>query len=291
MFSAVPFYRHPSNERARCEDRHVICDKKKVALVADGVSKPYVGEPEDYGGGKSSGEVVSQIICDTITFAHDSVDLPNLLHQGNEATAKKHCAMGRDLTREAVAGASVAACQVQDDQVSLLTVGDSSIFWEYETSFDHFSNFTPSATAMEEEGNEFFEACKRYGAIVGAAPWQLYHPFFQAKQFYRANRHVGGRDEPYKPGINGGHGMVNGNPDLVSCWSTRSISLAGLKWILLVTDGMLWRDFRPESHCQLVVQTFNLGGIPALLGLRDALDNQPHIKGWPEGTAIVLKFK
>lgn len=288
--SAVPFYRPPSDKRARHEDKYAISEDECTVLVADGVSEPYVGEPTDYGEGKSGGEVVSQIISDIITTSQNSVDLLQLLHQASGEIAKKHSLMGRDLTKQAVAGASVAACQIKDDQALFVTVGDSPIFWEDESGSHVFTNFTSSAAALEEAGNEFFEACKHYGAMVGATPWQLYHPFFQAKQFYRANRHVGGKYESYKPGINGGHGIVNGNPDMALCWSTQSIiSLSGVRWILLVTDGMLWRDFRPENQKE-VAEAFNRGGIPALLELRDARDNQPHISGHPEGSAIMIKF-
>lgn len=291
-FSAAPFYRPHSNERAHREDGYATNDEAGIFLVTDGVSEPYVGEPCDYGNGKSGGEVVSRIIRSQIIIAEAPFDICKLLLQANAAILQKHESMGRDPAKQAVAGACVAACQIGEHEAIFVVVGDAGVLWEDQEGSHFLTNFDAAAHALEEAGNEFFEACKHYAAMVGAQPWGLYRPFFDAKQFYRANRHTEDCGGYHVPGRNGGHGMVNGNPAVQSCWTVKCINPSKVKWILLLTDGLLWRDFRPENH-QEVAGTFVRGGLPALLELRDGRDNQPHIqaKGWPEATAIVLMPK
>ena len=285
-FSMNSYYRRPSSKHARTEDGHAI--NKGIVVVTDGVSEPYVGEPRDYGEGQSGGTVVSNIICDTISQARPPCDICELLLEANAKILRKHQSMGMDVDKQAVAGASIAACQIMDEEAVFVLAGDTGIFWDDERGFHFLSNFTPSAHGLEEAGCEFFEVCKRFATMVGAKPWELYRAFFEAKQYFRANRHFD-KNSQYIAGYNGGHAMMNGGP-VESCWTVERISLSGVKWILILTDGLLWRDFRPEHH-QGVANTFNRGGIPALLELRDSLDRQPHIDGWPEGTAIILKPK
>ena len=291
-FSAVPFYRPPSNESACREDGHFIDEKAGIVVVTDGVSEPYVGKPCDYGLGRSGGTVVSTIICNAVSGAKTPCDLLELLLEANTAVFHQHASMGRDPARQAVAGACVAACQISEHEATFVVVGDAGVLWEDQEGSHFLTNFNTAAHVLEEAGNEFFEACKHYAAMVGAQPWGLYRPFFDAKQFYRANRHTEDCDGYHIPGRNGGHGMVNGNPAVQSCWTVKCINPSKVKWILLLTDGLLWRDFRPENH-QEVADAFNRGGLDALVKLRDGRDNQPHIqaKGWPEATAIVLMPK
>ena len=291
--SAEPFYRPPSSESARREDAYCINESAGMVVVIDGVSEPFVGVPCDYGEpGKSGGAVVADIIRYLISMANSIDGLCNSLLIANDVVRVKHKEMGRDVTEQAVAGACVAACHIHGRGAIFVVVGDAGILWEDAQGCHYLTNFSPAAHALEEAGNEFFEACKKYGAIVGEKPWALYNPFFKAKQYFRANRNNDDGGGVYVPGKNGGHGMVNGNRALERYWTVKSIDLSSVKWILVHTDGILWRDFRPEN-CQEVAEAFNRGGIPAILELRDSRDNQPHIqaKGWPEGTVIVLKPK
>lgn len=287
--SAKPFYRSPFNPKAHREDGYAINKDAKIALISDGVSGPFVGEPEDYGGRKSGGKVVTDIVCEKVSGAKAPCSVYDLLLEANTDVRQKHEAMGKDLAKQAVAGASVAACQITDCEAVLILIGDTTVFFEDMGGFGAFTNFNQAAHSLEEAGCQFFEACKRFAPMVLVQPWMLYRPFFEAKQFFRANKHTNAGE--HIAGVNGGHAMLNGDPALERCWTLRHLSLSLMKWILLVTDGLLWRDFRADLHCKEVCEAFVRGGFPALLELRDQRDNQPHISGWPEGTGVFINFK
>lgn len=276
--SLKPHY-FPADPVGRKEDDFGINCKVEMAVVADGVSEPHIGEPLDYGEGMSGGQMASIAICNAVDCATHHYDLPSLLLKANKGIGRRHrMTAGKNLLKDSVAGCCVAALQVLRNrgQVLFLVVGDAGILWRDRGGIHYFTNFDQAARDLEEFGNVFFEQCKVAANKLGiASGWSVYIRFFELEQAYRFNKNKG----------KGGCAMFNGDPAVQDHWNTNTINLAGLQWALLVTDGMLKRDFQPED-AEEAAQAFESGGVEGLLKLRDARLELPHVKK-PEATIVV----
>jgi len=278
QMSAAPFYQSAVPAGIK-EDYHVIREEIGIVAVADGVSEAYVGKPIDYGLWESGGQMSSMQLCNTLFCARDGF-LADLLLEGNKRIHAAHLSKNMDYQKQAVGGACVAACQRLGDEVFLIVAGDSGILWHDAMGAHYFTNFDEVAYVLEENGNLFFEQCAIAAKWLElGSGWQVYDSFFAKKQKYRANAHLG----------SGGHAIFNGDDAVKNCWTEKRVSVIGMDWMILLTDGFLTRDFHP-SKVNSVAEAYNRDGIPGMLKLAGMGPELPHVKR-PEGTAIVLTFK
>lgn len=291
LSSVRSFYRFPSDEGSFAEDGTALNLKKRIFAVFDGVSGPYsLSNPKiDYGGlhvnyiaitgGQMVGREIQRVISD---MDIDSLGLELRLQNANQRVCKAHQAIGKDPMKEAVAGACVSACQISEEEITFVMAGDAFVLFQDDNGFHFLTNFDQAAFDFEEKGNEEFAKCLKEANGNIKRAWDLYFPYFSYKQFFRANKNSG----------KGGHSMLNGDPAFKKCWTKQSLSLTpGIKWILLGTDGMLHRNFRPDrDQVNNLAFLYIAKGIEGILGWRDEKDNLPHIKN-PEASAIELKFE
>lgn len=280
-----PFYRKASATTPK-EDGIAINMEAGLFVVSDGVSGPYSPSNSGikYQGGITGGQMVTKTICD---YVASGSDIDKVLTDANRAVLANHLASGKDPAKEAVAGASVAACQVGHHEIKLILIGDCFVLYRDDKGFHFLTNFNQAAFDFEDRGNEAFAKCLQEAEGNKGRAWDLYFSYFSEKQFFRANKNIG----------NGGHAVLNGNPDLSQCYTIETISLlSSLKWILLGTDGLLatvsTNPKNRDAFIQQLGQMYSEGGLPAIIDWRDKEDYQPHIGvgSNPEASAIELKF-
>ncbi len=296
-------YRKASKPGAIGED--AICKNEDASMfaVCDGVDGPYSpSNPRHPYGKRTGGQMVGEIVKFVVENAAESCNLYDTLLLANSLMGVCHESHKKSLANEAVAGACVAACQVKVDTVSLVLVGDCFAFWCDETGMNVATNFDQSAFDFEQKGDEAFRQCvevvdQRFpetkGKNLGRA-WDEFFPRFGEKQFFRANRNLG----------NGGHAMLNGDPDLPRCWTTKEIPLVGLQWMLFCTDGLLPPHLMVPMHHDIlkngVQWVFERLALEGLGVWRDKMvaeheaevkgSDTPHIEGHPEGSVLAIRF-
>ncbi len=293
LVSARPFYRKAS-ANSPAEDSSIINSNAGIFAVCDGVSGPY--SPSNpglvYPGEMTGGQMVSQKVCDYISLAKPTDDVESILLNTNREVSLCHLVMEKDPLVEAVAGACFAACQLFAEEVKLVLAGDCFACWKDNQGYHFLTNFNQAAFDFEQKGNRAFDECKEKtkskekpnGDIRDA--WDLYFPYFSKKQRFRANRNLG----------KGGHAILNGDPALRSCWTVQRFNIASCpQFILLGTDGLLpsvKTDPRNEKSLADKLGSIYLeGGLATILKWRDENEKSlSHITGWPEASAIELKF-
>lgn len=285
MLEAKSYYREASAKGPK-EDGSVINNAKRLYIVSDGVSGPFSpSHPVLKYNDLTGGQMVSQTICNRASISPLSFNVQDVLLDANKAVLANHLLACKDPTKEAVAGASVAACQVGRKEVAMILIGDCFILYKNRGGFHFFTNDDQAAFDLEKKGNEIFarDLEKAEGDMDRA--WDLHFPYLLKRQFFRANRNIG----------QGGHAALNGDPALKDCWTFCIVY--NLEWILLGSDGLLpAASTDPKNRDRLALQLgymYEKGGIEAIIEWRDKEDILPHIGAGnhPEATAIELKFK
>lgn len=287
-WSATPFYRQASS-KTPSEDGIAINEAAGLFVVCDGVSGPYSPSNPgiNYEGGITGGQMASRRIITEVMGASSGRSIKEVLTDANLEIFRWHLSLGtksQDPQKEAVGGACVAACQIANGNVTFVVAGDSFAFCKHRGGVLVITNFDQAAFDFEKKGDEYFQECKeKCRGSIGDA-WDMYFSYFAQKQFYRANKNL------YK----GGHAMFNGDLAVENYWTVVSANTDGLSWILLCTDGLLPQlATDPSQEITLgkkVGELYERGGIPAILEWRDKEGNQPHITGYPEASAIEVKF-
>ena len=145
---------------------------------------------------------------------------------------------------------------------------------------------------LREKTGASLQACKKAleksGGDMGKA-WNLYRPFYQERRVFCPNRNIG----------KGGFPLLNGDPALEKCWISKT-----MPWeqdpllVFLGTDGLLPpsavnpNDFEPLAES--IINRFSARGVKSVLDWRDQEEAKAkilqHTPGWPEATAVVLRF-
>lgn len=288
MFSVNSFYR-PASSGGQREDYAAINESAGIFAAFDGVSGSYSPSkpPLDYGDGETGGSWVARQAADIIFHAAPPCDIDFLLLDANRRVLHKHMELGKDPKKEAVAGACFAACQLHEPFVSLYLAGDCFALYRNRTGVHFINDFDQAAVELEEAGKMVFGECLRltkdsqhpHGDIGRAH--DLRFPYTCARQHFRANKNIG----------KGGHAILNGDPELEACWTTRAVNNIGLKWMLLGTDGLLPSSFTSDQFGQLA-EVYEKGGLSAVVQWHDERNLQLHIGvgKHPEASVVELKF-
>lgn len=303
LYKVKDHYRPASKAGAERED--VICGNEDAGMfaVCDGVSGPFSPRnPKTMYGKLTGGQMVGSSVDHMLKNASANKTIRDVLERANRIVRLMHSAENKFQSKEAVAGACVAACQIKADSVQLVLIGDCFAFWRDDQGVHCLTNFDQAAYDFEKKGDEAFQQCltdtdaefpESKGKNIGRA-WDKYFEYFSEKQFFRANRNMG----------EGGHAMLNGSLELVNCWTTKKIPPEGLHWILLCTDGLLPPHLTsPSQHTILAegiafaYETTGFGGIEKwrdrMVAEHEAQtkgSDMPHIEGHPEGSVIAVKF-
>lgn len=272
-------------------------------VVCDGVSGPYSpSNPKIMYGSLTGGQMVGATIRHIFEGASANQLIEDVLCLANDATHGRHLWAGKFPGKEAVAGACVSACQIKENSARLVLAGDCFAIWRNAKGVHSLTNFDQAAYDFEKKGDEAFRKCLdavdaefpvTKGKNIGKA-WDEYFPYFSDKQLYRANRNTG----------RGGHAMLNGDPHFAECWTNHTITLQGLEYLLLLTDGLLPPHLTcPTQHATLakgIAHAYETGGPHAIGNWRDGAvaqhesetkgSDMPHIEGYPEGSVIAIKF-
>lgn len=138
----------------------------------------------------------------------------------------------------------------------------------------------------EEEANHLFAECLRRADGNKDRAWDIYYPYFRDRKIRCANKNID----------NGGYAELNGDPFLESCWTVKKISWSSYpQFLLLGSDGLIPSEMmNPKHRREMTEKLGNLyirNGLSAVLRWRDEAEKSlHHITGWPEASAIELKF-
>jgi hypothetical protein len=138
---------------------------------------------------------------------------------------------------------------------------------------------------VEDEDNKAYARYLQQAEGKKDIAWDLYWSEYKAKRLRTSNKNVG----------NGGFATLNGDPALKECWSVKQISLlSNPRFILLGTDGLLpshKTDPANKGLAEELGHLYFLSGLPAVLHWRDEIEHSlAHITGWPEASAVEIKF-
>lgn len=282
-----PFYRSPSDEEAIREDAPFANNEVGLFLVADGDSAAYCpNHPSARYSccGLTGGQVASMMLVANAAAQMMSFDSYVFLRQVNEGVRQMHLTIGKDpCNGDDVGGASFAICRILENVVLTRLGGDCFKLWKDKAGFHFLNGFDEAARQVEEADINAFGECLEQASGNKGEAWNLYWPRYRAKRVRYANKSIG----------KGGWATLNGDPALLECLTLDRMTLTnGNEWILLGSDGMLHRHFRP-SDAEELGKIYEHGGIPAILEWRDERDDQPHIgRGqWPEASAVEIKLE
>lgn len=296
LVSASSFYRMPFDERAHIEDGSFLNARAKLFGVADGVSEAYSpshpplmydGGYESYDPKVTSGMVVSSKFSEHGALANHLIDAENFLLGVNASILSAHRKMGKDPTEgDDVGGASFCVCHVSDKFITLVFGGDCFALVKTEEGYQFFSGFDEAAFRVEDEDNKTYAQYLQQAEGKKGLAWDLYWLEYKAKRLRTSNKNVG----------NGGFATLNGDPALKECWSIKQISLSSHpRFVLLGTDGLLpshkTEPKNKDSLAQELGDLYSSGGLPSVLKWRDKTEHSlAHVTGWPEASAMEVKF-
>ncbi|MEK7663893.1 MAG: hypothetical protein AAB340_00375 [Patescibacteria group bacterium] len=211
------------------------------------------------------------------------IDLYSFLRQTNDGVRRMHQSIGKDpCNGDDVGGASFAICRIFDNVALTFLGGDCFQLWKDLEGYHFVSGFDQAAHEVEEQDiNAYGKCLEQAGGNKGEA-WNLYYPHYQEKRVRYANKNIG----------KGGWATLNGDPTVLQYRTMVHIDhLHQVLWVLIGTDGLLHRHFRPGYKDELG-RLYESSGISAVLKWRDEKDYQPHIGHGehPEASAVELSF-
>lgn len=298
LLSASSFYRMPFDQSAHIEDGSFINARARLFGVADGVSEAYspsnpplmyerLYESYFHERGITSGQMVTSLFAGNGASLLPTYSAEEFLLGVNNRVLAMHCKMNRNpLKGDDVGGASFCVCKICDKLITLIFGGDCFALVKTEEGYQFFSNFDEAAFRVEDEDNKAYAKYLQQAEGKKGVAWDLYWPEYRAKRIRTSNKNVG----------SGGFATLNGDPALKECWSVKQISLSSDPYSLLLgTDGLLpSHKTDPKNRSALAKELgsiYSLGGLPAVLAWRDENEHSlGHITGWPEASAVEVKF-
>lgn len=294
LMTVSSFYRMPFDER-HIEDGFFLNARAKLFGVVDGVSEAYSpshpplmydGGYEGYDPKMTGGMMVSSKFSGHGASANHLTDAESFLLDVNASVLSAHRKMGKDPTNgDDVGGASFCVCQVSDKFITLIFGGDCFAIVKTEKGYQFFSGFDEKAFRVEDEDNKAYARYLQQAKGKKGVAWDFYWEEYKAKRLRTSNKNVG----------NGGFATLNGDPVLKECWSVKQISLSSNpRFVLLGTDGILpshKTDHTNKGLAEKLGNLYFLSGLPAVLHWCGETEHSlAHINGWPEASAIEMKF-
>lgn len=239
--------------------------------VLDGVSAPYHPDqgPTLYEDGTSGGQRVVNTLAQRLLLPQQAEDLETALFEANmDLAQEEHWTDDAGL----IPGASLALAQVHEDNVLVISAGDSLAVWKTKRG-QAFA--TPNhAYEFEHFLEGHFQDCLARSRGNLAEAWRLHLPVMQ--EWYRKHK-------------NKTFAEMNGQMAFLRLWIRRILRAQQLEYLILFTDGLVpleWTQY-PDTLAHEVSRRFERGR-----KLRDILESR-RSSPWeqePEVTAIVLEF-
>ncbi|MDD4901498.1 MAG: hypothetical protein PHS62_05395 [Patescibacteria group bacterium] len=286
LISVLSYFRPPFAPSS-IEDASFINSRANLYGVADGVSAAYSpSHPPLYYGTLTGGQMAVQELCSSAVRLEPDVNLRSLLLKVNEAIFIRHNQAGKNPKNDNVAGASFAICQINSTSITFIVAGDCFALFRIKENLRFLTGFDQPAHRLKERADRLFAKCLRRAGNNKGRAWDLFQPLYQAGKIKYTNKRIG----------RGGYAELNGDPALEDCWTVIDISASCLpRYILLGTDGLIPSQSSSsgrQNEIALQLENHYLkGGIPGLLGFRDGAEKGLcHLNGWPEASAVELKF-
>ncbi len=297
LISASSFYRLPFDERAHIEDGSFLNARAKLFGVADGVSEAYspsnpplmyedLYDSRFHKKGITSGQMIASLFAGNGASLLPTYDAEEFLLGINNRILATHRQMRKDpIKGDDVGGASFCVCKICDKFITLIFGGDCFALVKTEEGYQFFSGFDEAAFKVEKEDNEAYTRYLQKAEGNRGLAWDLYWPEYRAKRLRISNKNLG----------KGGSATLNGDPALKECWSVRQISLSlNPRFVLLGTDGLLpshKTDPANKGLAEELGHLYSLSGLSGVLKWRDETEQSlAHLTGWPEASAIEIKF-
>ncbi len=249
--------------------------------VLDGVSAPYVGEPVRYEG-KTGGQVVCQIVSETIHRYGPGLPLTPLLAKANIFIRRFAKANGLDLLRsDLLPGATFALARITTAAIEIIQGGDCLIVWQYTDE--------RIGTTINQAYRHELELRMRFAELLAKhqgnrlETWQEFIPVLSQLRRERVNQKWNG------------YALLNGQPAVAKRWEHRFLDRKNVARILLLTDGLYEPYFMPnDSHLvgRRIITLYESGGLVAVLAnsrAAEELEKSSHI-GQAEATGIAIEL-
>lgn len=289
LISASSFYRAPHDERAYIEDGTFINVRAGLFGVADGCSEAYSPQnpPMEYKTGLTGGQTVAEIFCIGGVSEYASSSAEGFLLSINRKVYLVHDReMGLSPGKDDVGEVRFVVCRITEKGLTFVLGGDCFLLCQNDEGMSFFTNFDENAFRIEDEANQVFAECLQKSEGNKGRAWDIYHPHYRERKLRFTNKNIG----------KGGSAALNGDPALEKCWTVGEISASSRpRFVLLGSDGLLpSQTMNPKHRTEMTAEIGRLytsGGLPALLKWRDETEQSlPHIQGWPEASAVELKF-
>jgi len=287
LVSASSFYRTTFDEKAYIEDGSFVNARAKLFGVADGASEAYSSSnpPIKYGG-LTSGQMVTNIFCQGGMDENAASSIEKFLLEVNHNILIEHENMGLNPGSDDVGGASFVVCKINGEGITLVFGGDCFTLLKNKEGLSLFTGFDEAAFRVEDENDKAYAKCLQLAEGKKDLAWDIYWAEYKVKRLRTSNRNIG----------NGGFATLNGDPTLKDCWKIEKIRVSSSpQFVLLGSDGLLPSQamnpkYRKEMTAKLG-ELYSSGGLPAVLKWRDETEESlHHITGWPEASAVELKF-
>lgn len=255
-------------------------------VIADGLSAPYSpGRPPVLSEGMSGGEMVRETILRMLYSSTRNSSLERIILHANEIVGEIQRNRGIPLDNAGLlAGAAFVFARIGTETIEIIQGGDCLAVWSYDSgrfgatrnqAYPHCSaNLKIIATLMQKQnGNR-------------GKMWEDFLPILSDRRQMDMNNQMSVS----------GFAVLNGQPTITKCWQKLEIPVAGLRLLLLFTDGLLTpydESANEMSMAQRLIADYQELGLEGMLGKKRLEESKRQLSytDQEEATAIVVVFQ
>ena len=242
------------------EDLIVVNADQGIVGVFDGVSEFYSpSSPRRFFDGRSGGQIVGQVVKDTIQSSTKNNCLIDTIRRANKNTADRLTMLGYPLDRpEQLPGvtAGVLKFDFQSATVEIVAWGDTLVSWQ--TRSGEFGGTANQVFAHDRETASLLAglSTKNHGDVGKA--WDEYLPMVLPLRAERINN----------PQAEKSFALLNGQSDFVEMVESHLLSLNDFEYLVVCSDGLLPLEQSGDrvSVAKRVISGLRRGGLRTVLG-------------------------
>jgi len=237
---------------------------------------------------ESSGETITKLILEIFRSAYSdktNSDLEKIILQANynvrELQKALRILMGR---ADQLAGASFVFVKIGEETIEIIQGGDCFAVWSYGSgecgatknqAYLHVAANLQTVAALMEKNN---------GDRIKM--WREFLPILSSRRKRDINN----------PDIESGYAVLNGQPAVARCWQRLEIPVAGLQFLLLLSDG--FNPYYAESAEETrmagrLIFDYGKVGLGGILEIkrRAERENKLSYTDQEEATALAVVFR
>lgn len=252
--------------------------------VIDGLSAPYHYKMEPIRfDGMSGGEMVRKVVLETFSAANPSLPLEEVSLQANQKIKEFQVARGIPIERsDLLAGACFAFAKLGIRTFELIQGGDCFGVWVYKNG--------EIGVTKNQAYLHVSENLRIIAEIMRRVNWnrnEMWVEFFPILSKFRL------RDINQKTRT--GYALLNGQSTIKKCWQKITIPVAGLEFLILFTDGLIWypESVDEKKMVEKVVSAYEKWGLRGVLNEKRRTEKKNAKTLYidrDEATAIAIEF-